>query len=231
MKKSAVTAVAALFALLPLVASAHEHGTYQIGKHYYQIVIGSLNEPVAVDDKTGVDLTVSKCFNASCIAKMSPDGDMDGPAGTPVIGLDQSLKVELQAGGQSKQMALKPQYGKPGAYTAGFYPTVATSFSYHFTGTIDGTPVDLTYSCLPEGGKAADVKTPTKLSDGVTQMTLAGGFGCPLVKESLGFPEMSVSVAALSVAAGSAKTFAVIGIVLSILALIVAGYGAMKRSL
>jgi len=101
-----------LSTFIPFVASAHEHGTYQIGKNYYQIVIGLLNEPVAVDDKTGVDLTVSKCFNSACMAKMSADGDMDGPAGTPVTGLDQTLKVELQAGGQTKQFALNPQYGR-----------------------------------------------------------------------------------------------------------------------
>ena len=86
--------------MLPLVASAHEHATYTIDGAPYQIVIGSLNEPVAVDDKTGVDLTVNKCYTAACTATKGPDGDMDGPAGTPVTGLESTLKVELVAGDQ-----------------------------------------------------------------------------------------------------------------------------------
>jgi len=231
MKKFALTASIAISAFLPLVASAHEHGTYQIGKGYYQIVVGSLNEPVAVDDKTGVDLMVNKCFNSACMAKMSPDGDMDGPAGTPVTGLDQTLKVELQAGGKVKRLSLKPQYGKDGAYTAGFYPTQATTYSYHFTGTIDGTPVDLSYSCIPQGANGADVKSPTKFSDGVTQITLAGGFGCPLAKEALGFPDMSASAASLANTADSAKTFGIVGIVFGVFALALAGYSVTRKTM
>jgi len=195
----------------------------------YQIVIGSLNEPLVVDDKTGIDLTVSKCATTSCSPTMGPDGDMDGPGGSAVTGLDQTLKVELIAGNQKKTMALTPQYGKDGAYTAPFYPTVATSLAYHFTGNINGTPVDLTYTCIPEGSPtASDNTTPTTLSDSVTQMSVGGGFGCPIAKEDLGFPVPSASISALSQAAGSASTNADIGIAIAVVAVIMGAWALMK---
>jgi hypothetical protein len=215
---------------LPFVASAHEMATYKIGGSMYQMVIGSLNEPVAVDDKTGVDLTVSKCFTAACAPTMNSDGDMDGPAGTPVDGLDQTLKVTLAAGGQKKTMALAPQYGADGKYTAPFYPTVATTLSYELTGTINNTPVDLTFTCIPEGTpKAALDKTEKQLSDGVTQMSASGGFGCPVAKEGLGFPEPSASISSLVASAGGANNIAEGSIALGVVALALSIVALVRR--
>jgi hypothetical protein len=60
---SALTGVLILAALVSLVsvtpqAFAHERQLYTIGGQDYLIVIGSLNEPIIVDDKSGVDLRV-----------------------------------------------------------------------------------------------------------------------------------------------------------------------------
>src|SRR4051812_31820585 len=106
--------------LVPLAASAHQHATYTIGKNVYTFTVGSLNEPMVVDDKSGVDLTVTKGGGQ---ATMGADGDMDGPAvaATPVTGLETTLKVEISAGSQKRTFDLSPQYGKPGAYSAPFY--------------------------------------------------------------------------------------------------------------
>jgi hypothetical protein len=215
---------------LPIVASAHEMATYKIGDSMYQIVIGSLNEPVMVDDKTGIDLTVSKCYTSACAPTKGPDGDMDGPAGDPVTGLDQSLKVTLIAGDQKKTMTLSPQYGQDGKYTAPFYPTVATTLSYEFTGTINNTPVDLTYTCLPDGTpKAALDSTQKQLSSGVTQMSTSGGFGCPIPKEDLGFPVPSASLTSLASATSGANNLADIGIGIGVLALVLSGFALMRK--
>lgn len=198
MKKIAVTLPLVLALALPLVASAHEHATYQIGKNYYQIVIGSLNEPIAVDDKSGVDLTITKCFTAACTPTKGPDGDMDGPSGTPVSGLESTLKVELSAGGVKKMLSIAPVYGKEGSYSAPFYPTVATTFSYRVNGTIHDVPVDLSFACLPESSAApAAETTPKKISDQVTQLSHGGKFGCPKPKEGLGFPEPAPALVSL----------------------------------
>lgn len=217
MKKISASLTALILLGLPLAASAHEHNNYKIGDSYYQFVVGSLNEPIVVDDKSGLDLTVNKCFNSSCMAKMSADGDMDGPAGTPVTGLESTLKVEMIAGDQRADFDLSAQYGKPGSYKTTFFPTVATSFSYHITGTIDNTPVDLTFTCLPEGAaKAADDTTAVKLSDSVTRTLHAGSFGCAKAKADLGFPELSASTNDLSSTANSAKSASTVGIALGV---------------
>ena len=51
---------ALLIAAVPQLASAHAHNEFQIGGKTYHILVGSLNEPVAVDDKTAVDLRVEE---------------------------------------------------------------------------------------------------------------------------------------------------------------------------
>ena len=83
---SKVTLVGLCILVFSLGASAHENHTYRIGDKVYQINIGSLNEPVVVDDKTGLDLRVEH----PAVGKGEP---------TPVTGLDQTLKVEIPAGG------------------------------------------------------------------------------------------------------------------------------------
>ncbi len=212
---------------LPLIASAHQVATYQIGNANYQIVVGSLNEPMIVDDKSGVDLTVNKCFTASCSPTRGDDGDMDGPAGEPVTGLDQTLKVTLIAGGQKKTLSLSPQFGKAGAYSATFFPTVATTMSYEFTGTIDNTPVDLTFTCLPEGTPKAPLDSTRKeLGNGVTQTSISGGFGCALAKTDLGFPEQSATLHDIAQSAKNGRTFSLAAIALAGVALV---FSSMRR--
>lgn len=219
--KKIVFPLSVLLALaFPIVASAHQVATYHIGSGFYQIVIGSLNEPVVVDDKTGIDLTITKCASSTCASTMNMDGDMDGPAGTAVSGLEHTLKAEIIAGDQKQSLSLSPQYGKPGAYTSAFFATVATTFSYHFTGTIDNAPVDLMFTCVPSGTLKAPMDSiAKKLSDQVTQLSTAGGFGCALEKANLGFPEQSASIVDLQAAASNARTFALVGIALGASAL------------
>lgn len=208
--------------LMPLMASAHQHGMFMIGGSAYSFTVGSLNEPIAVDDKTGVDLTVTKGGHMT----MAADGDMDEMAGaTPALGLEKTLQVELIAGDQKKTLALAPAYGKPGSYTAAFYPTVATSISYRFFGTIDGNKVDITFTCRPEGAAAADEKEKD-LGNGVMQMSRSGGYGCPAEKSGMGFPEKTATIEALAGEAGSARSSAYVGIALGAIAL---GLTLMRR--
>ncbi len=215
---------------LPISANAHEHQIYKIGNSYYQFTVGSLNEPIAVDDKTGVELAIAKCKDAMCSATMSADGDMDGVSGTPVTGLDQTLKVELIAGGQKKTLDLKPLYGVPGTYTAAFYPTVATTLTYRFVGLINETPVDLSFNCLPVGSvKAVDDMSEIKVSDGVTRTHKGGSFGCPADKASLGFPEKSVSLVALQEESAKGGSMGRTGTMTAVAALVVSAYAVLRR--
>ncbi len=176
--------------LLPAsFASAHQREVLQIGDKQYLFVIGSLNEPVVVDDKTGVDLRVK-------LADPVKPSDSASPNAKPVTGLNETLKIELQAGGKKKTLNLEPAYNDPGAYRAAFYPTVATTYAYRVFGTLNNTQVDLLFSCNPAGHPVApEDAMQTVVSTGVTRTFKAGAFGCPSAKEGFGFPEPSKELA------------------------------------
>src|SRR5437899_139202 len=79
------------------LALAHEHDTFQINNQTYVFTVGSLNEPIAVDDKTGVYLQV-KLLVGGGMGK-GTEMDHDNAPSTPVTNLEKTLKVEISAGG------------------------------------------------------------------------------------------------------------------------------------
>lgn len=218
--KRIVTALPALLMLvLPLAVSAHQHATFDIGGVQYDFVIGSLNEPIVVDDKTGVDFRVTSGGHMM----MADDGDMEPAGGKPAVGLEEKLKVELIAGDKKKVLDLSPVYGAAGSYKAPFYPTVATTLSYRFFGEINGTPVDLTFTCRAEGADATE-EGEKQISAGVKQIMKGGGFGCPSPKEEFGFPENSASIRSLE-----SNTTPQVAIGLSALGILLAGFALVRR--
>ncbi|MEK7650116.1 MAG: hypothetical protein AAB367_04150 [Patescibacteria group bacterium] len=235
MKKIAVLAMAGLF-LSPALAFAHEHHVYKIGNNLYEFTVGSLAEPIAVDDKTGVELRVKKLGAAP--AHEDDHGAAAGhdEEGAPVTGLEQTLKVELTAGGKSKELALTPAYNDPGAYRAVFVPTVMTTYTYRFKGTIDGVAVDLSFTCNPAGHpRAEDDNTMIKMTDAVARMSKGGAFGCPMAKADLGFPEPSADVVGIGARidraeqyAGKAKTVGAVGILIGLIGVGIAGFALSK---
>ena len=168
---------------------AHESGTYKIGNSYYLIVVGSLNEPFIVDNISGVDFRVSQV--------PTPVGNGTTRAadtGAPVSGLEQTLKVELQAGDKKELLSLEPLDRVPGSYTATFIPTVQTTYSYRIFGNIHGDPVNLVFTCAPgEVSESTEDNSPMKVSEIVTRLRKVGAFACPAARKNLGFPEPSPS--------------------------------------
>lgn len=195
MQKSKVSVLTAALALAVVVsfvsvtpqAFAHQRQLYTIGGQDYLIVIGSLNEPIFVDDKSGVDLRVLRA---------DPNNPMNSSAegAVPEEGLEETIQVELGAGNVTRVLQLEPAFGEPGAYEAPFYPTVATTITYRLFGTINNTPVDLTFTCTPTGeaGAAADMSA-VQISEGVVRKGIEGGYGCPAPLTDAGFPEPFVS--------------------------------------
>lgn len=168
----------AILSFSPLTALAHETQHFSIGGKTYAFVVGSLNEPLIVDDKSGVDLTVS----------IPAANSASTP--TPVTGLEQTLKVEIAAGGKKKIFDLTTQYGKPGSYKAMFFPTVQTTLTYRIFGTLEGNEINLSFSCNPAGHPAtAEDTSAVDAGEGVTRVLKRGAFGCPTAKADLGFPE------------------------------------------
>jgi hypothetical protein len=219
------------------LATAHERDTYKIGNKFYVLTVGSLNEPFVVDNLSGVDLSISQVEGAA--------GKRAGGTGkgTPVTGLEQTLKVELAAGNKRETLPLDPSDSSPGSYSATFIPTVQTTYSYRIFGTINGNPVDLTFACVPgEVSETAEDSSPVRVSDTITRLDKIGAFACPAARDAAGFPEPAVSSYELrqnaDSAAAAAKTagrraatalaLSVVGFVASLSGLGIAGI-AWKR--
>jgi hypothetical protein len=233
-----VAAIALSFLGLAAPASAHEHDTFKIGDKFYVFTVGSLNEPFVVDSMSGVDLRVSETA--------APSGNAPGresSKGTPVTGLEQSLKVELSAGDKKETLSFDPSDEAPGAYAASFIPTVQTTYSYRIFGAIHGSTVDLTFTCVPgEVSETAVDPSQVKISDTVTRLNKVGAFGCPAPRKALGFPEPALSSYEMSQAlqsvqasadaaakrAATAQTLGIVGTLAGILGLALAGI-AWKR--
>ena len=181
-----VFAICMLMAPVLQMSDAHQRALYNINGQDYLFVIGSLNEPVSVDDKTGVD------FRAMYPDHANPT-DSRANGTQPVTGLEETLKVEILAGDKNLTSNLEPSFGELGSYESEpFYPTVPTTFDYRIYGNINGTTFDVTFSCNPAGGETAQSDNSTvQISEGVERKALLGGFGCP--EERVGFPEPYVS--------------------------------------
>jgi hypothetical protein len=230
MKKYLVIIGAVLFGITSN-AFAHETQEFEIGGVKYQFVVGSINEPITVDDATGVELRVTALGGQT---HEEADEHEVHVVGGPQAGIEQALKVELIAGDKKKQLELRPAFGQKGLYTAKFYPTVETTYTYRFFGTLNNTPVDLSFTCNPAGHPQTPEDTSSvEISDEVTRTLKKGAFGCPAAKAGLGFPEQSASINELTkTSAGLAtrvddlsvtsRNFTIASIVVALLALAVA---------
>ena len=227
----------ALFSFEPL-ASAHERDTFKVGDKYYLLVVGSLNEPFIVDSISGVDLRVSRVPGPGSHGASDATGN-----GTPVAGLERTLKVELAAGDKKETLLFDPLDKAPGSYAANFIPTVQTTYSYRIIGAIENNSVDLTFTCVTgEVSESAEDNSPVKVSDSITRLRKIGAFGCPASKKNMGFPEPSLSSYELNQSvqsllageeaagkkAATAQLLGIAGIVCGLLGLVVAGI-ALKR--
>lgn len=176
--------LASLMLWTPPPAYAHTTALIEINGKDYVWVIGSLNEPLFVDDKTGVQLFVS-------LSDPNDPLNRGAPNTIPVEGLQDSLQVEIKAGGESLILDLEPAFRSPGEYHAPFYATVATTLTYRFFGTIDETPVDIEF--MSGGAHDAAGEEVVQLSEGVVSKAERGAFNTPQPRDELGFPEPYLS--------------------------------------
>ena len=139
--------------LLPLPVFAHE--ARDVGKYHF--AVGFLNEPSITGQLNGIDLTITTTADKK-----------------PVVGADKTLKAEVIVGGNAKVMPLDlgPQSDESpdnGKYAAYFIPTISGSYTFHFSGAINGDAIDQRFESGP--GRFDDVQAaeqlqfPTKLAD------------------------------------------------------------------
>ncbi len=176
--------ISALLLVLPTLQSsfAHQISLYSINGKDYLTEVEWANEPVAVDDKTNVVLTVVS-------PNMTDPTNPEANGTQPITGLENSLKVDIMAGNKTLVSEFEPAFGELGVYESKtFYPTVPTTFSFRVYGDINGTSFDNTVSCNPILGEDVPPDNSTvKISNGVERKALIGGLECP--EDRTGFPE------------------------------------------
>ena len=166
--------------------SAHESRLYTIGNQDYWITVGSIGEPVFVDDKSGAE---------AFIRKADPANPLDRNAnGTQLIeGLEKTLKFEISAGDKNKVFEIEPAFNDPGNYEAVFYPTVETTYNYRLFGTINNVTISLDFQCQTAEGEGQQDNSTKQISEEVTQKAQRGGFGCITSRADVAFPEPYIS--------------------------------------
>jgi hypothetical protein len=209
-----------MLTMLVLVAGpAAAHEEREVGGLGF--VVGFGQEPAYAGQPNSVQLLLSK-------------------GGNPITDLADTLSVAVAFGDQSKDVSVEPffevgEFGTPGDYRAWFIPTRAGHYSFHFTGTIRGTKIDETFTSGPK--TFGDVVNPADVEFPVQDPT-NGELADRIDRE---IPRLEASIADLKTSAdrsigsavddaSSARTLALVGVVLGALGLIAAiGAIAMTR--
>lgn len=127
MRRAAVLGVALTFTAGIGTALAHE--SREIGE--ITMIVGFLDEPVYVGQKSGLDLRVTH-------------------AGEPVEGLEETLEAEVTFGDAMRVLEISPRFREPGAYRSVFFPTAAGPYTFHIRGEIEGQAIDESFTAGPD---------------------------------------------------------------------------------
>ena len=161
-----VVVLAALVVLIP-AGAAFAHEDREIGP--YEAAVGFGSEPAYAGSENSVQMLI-----------------FDAKSGDPVVDLGPTLNVQVEYGDeQMEQMTMEPnfevgEFGVPGDYRAFFIPTRPGDYSFHFTGEINGTEVDETFTSSESTFSSVDdpasvefpVQDPTngELGDAITRL-------------------------------------------------------------
>jgi len=176
-------ALLSIFLLLPGAALAHEQR--DVGK--YHLVVGWLNEPAIQSEMNGIDVTVTSAADQQLLE-----------------GVEKTLKAEVIVGGNAKSMpiTLQTRFRMPGKYAGYFMPTASGTYIFHFSGTINGDPVDERFESGP--GRFDDVQQvqalqfPNKLPDpALAESQLADARSAANTSRILAIAAIAVAVVAL----------------------------------
>jgi hypothetical protein len=203
-KVFALAFAASVLAVLSAPSPALAHEERDVGK--YAFAVGFGNEPAYAGQTNSVQLLLSD------------------PSGKPVTELRPGLKVSVSFGGQSQTFPIEPnfevgEFGTPGDYRAWFIPTRAGQYSFHFTGKLNGQPVDETFTSGPK--TFDDVQDPMAVEFPVKDPTV-GQVAEKLDRE---VPRLDSSIAGAKTAAASASDDASSAATFAVVALVVGAVG------
>lgn len=178
---AALAIVLASLAALASPAVAHERRT--VGP--YTFIVGWSAEPAVVGQPNGLDLTVTLTAG-----------------GTPVDGLDKTIRAEVIVGGgaATRRLELSRDADQPGHYTSGFVPTRIGDYTFRIVGTAGTTTIDERFESGPGRfdpvGDSASLQFPDRIPSGSelaarlddlnTKVTIAIGLGAAALVVALG---------------------------------------------
>ena len=178
----ALVLAAALALMLVGSAAARPLAHERIVSGDYAFVLGWLDEPPIVGLK-----------NAALLELTTAKDDQ------PVEGAEATLTAQIEAGGKTKELILRPLEEKPGTYVGDFIPTRRGTYTLKIGGTLNGQPVDVSNE-IEEVGSADSLTFPEPL----------GG-------------EAQAEIDALRGEISTARAFGVAGAALGMIGLVLAG--------
>lgn len=183
-------------------ALAHEERT--VGK--YHLAVGFGDEPAYAGEKNSVQMFLHDANDR------------------PVNDLGDTLKVDVKFGGQSMTLSMEPffeigEFGTPGDYRAWFIPTRPGSYTFHFTGSINGQKIDQSFTSGPT--TFSDVEDPTSVEFPVKDPTV-GQVAQKADRLSTRLDAAMASAAETKDAASSAKTIGYVGIAVGTIGIVLA---------
>ena len=196
-------------------APALAHAEVEAGPYTVEIGLGS--EPAYVDSPNSVEVIVHRTASGKGV---------DSAADT--------LQATIGFGSRTMPVSLEPNFdedsgGSPGDYGGAFVPTQPGRYTIHVSGTIEGTKIDETFT---SSSTTFDSVTDPSTIEFPTQNPTVTELSAKLDRE---LPR--VQTAALAAArsaddsASTAKTLAIVGIVIGVLSLAagVAGFARARR--
>ena len=202
-------------AFLPMMSgTALAHAERSAGPFDYEIGFGT--EPAYVGQPNSVQLILNK-------------------NGKPVTDMTDQLKVAVSFGSDSTDLTFEPNFevggdGEPGDYRAWFVPSQPGRYTFHLTGTLDGTKFDETVTSAPD--TFASVQDLASASFPQVNAPSNEDLASRIDRESHRAADTATTASSAESTAKTAKNIALIGVVLGALGLI-AGIGALatrKRS-
>ncbi len=98
----------------------------------YSFEVGLIGEPVFVGQRSGLEVHVTRDDQ-------------------PISGLAKTLSAQVIYGDGTRDLPLTERDGDPGWYESVFIPTAAGKYTFHISGTIDGTAIDESFTSSPTG--------------------------------------------------------------------------------
>jgi hypothetical protein len=221
---AAVAGLAGMLVIFTSAGPASAHEERKVGNYVFHVGFG--DEPAYAGAKNSVQLLLHDARNDK-----------------PVTDIGDQLKVDVTQGDGSAtddsnklSINVEPnfevgEFGTPGDYRAFFIPTSPGTYTFHFTGSINGQKVDQKFTSGPQtfsdAEDPAQVEFPVKDPSGA-QLNARLDREVPRLNAALAASQTRANKA--EDAAGQARIIAIVGVVVGVLGLAAAGFAMRKRA-